>query len=137
MNRIPHFYMTADALLVAGNEVLLIRRKNEPFRGKWALPGGFVDAEERIPNAALRELEEETGITGVPLKEFGTYGEPGRDPRGRVVCVVYWAHLPEKPTATANDDAAECGWFDLDHPPEMAFDHAQILADARRRFHEL
>ena len=133
MNRTPYFYLTADALLIAGTEVLLIRRKHEPFQGKWALPGGFVDPEERIPDAAVRELNEETGITRIALREFGTYGDPGRDPRGRVVCVVYWAVLSEKPSAVAGDDAAECRWFDLNQLPELAFDHARILQDARHR----
>ena len=133
MKRTPYFYLTADALLIAKNEVLLIRRKNDPFSGSWALPGGFVDPDEKIPDAAMRELQEETGIAGIPLREFGTYGDPGRDPRGRVVCVVYWAVLDQKPEATAGDDAADCRWFDLDRLPDLAFDHARILADARQR----
>ena len=131
--RTPHFYLAADSLLIVGREVLLIQRKNEPFQGKWALPGGFVDPEEKIPDAAKRELLEETGITGIRLEEFGTYGDPGRDPRGRVVGVVYWAILPERPEAVAGDDAAKCQWFPLEGLPEMAFDHARILEDARRR----
>jgi 8-oxo-dGTP diphosphatase len=133
MKRYPYFYVTTDALLIVENEVLLVRRKHEPFQGKWALPGGFVELEEKIPDAVLRELQEETGITGVSLREFGTYGDPGRDPRGRVVCVVYWAVLSKKPGVQANDDAEDCGWFDLNHLPELAFDHARILQDACRR----
>ena len=92
-----------------------------------------MDADEKIPDAAIREMQEETGITGIPLREFGTYGDPGRDPRGRVVCVVYWAVLDQKPEATAGDDAADCRWFDLDQLPDLAFDHARILADARQK----
>ena len=133
MKRTPHFYLTADSLLIVKNEVLLIRRKNDPFQGSWALPGGFVDPEEKIPDAAIRELQEETGITGVSLREFGAYGDPGRDPRGRVVCVVYWTVLDRKPEAVAADDAAECRWFDLDLLPDPAFDHGRILIDARRK----
>ena len=133
----PPCYLTADSLLVVKNEVLLIQRGREPFEGKWALPGGFIEPEEKVKDGALRELEEETGITGVSLRQFATYGDPGRDPRGRVVCVVYWRRLTEKPKVTAGDDAADGRWFDLNKLPEMAFDHAIILADARARIEEL
>ena len=132
--REPQFYLAADSLLIVNEtEVLLIRRKNEPFQGKWALPGGFVEMDETIEAGAERELWEETGIRGVSLEQFGTYGDPGRDPRGRVVGVVYWALLTEKPKETAGDDAAEAAWFPLDALPEMAFDHDKILKDARER----
>lgn len=137
MKHQPQFYLTADALLVVGNEVLLIQRKHGPFEGHWALPGGFVEVGERIPDAAHRELQEETGISGFVMKEFGTYGDPGRDPRGRVVSVIYWIRLPEKPRSTAGDDAADARWYSFDQLPQLAFDHAQILAEARRRLPEL
>jgi 8-oxo-dGTP diphosphatase len=130
-------YLAADSLVFVGNEVLLVQRKNDPFRGRWAVPGGFVDLEERLEAAARRELEEETGINGIPLRFFGAYGEPGRDPRGRTITFIYWTRLPEKPEAKAADDAADCRWFDLDHLPELAFDHNQILKDAVLRMKEL
>lgn len=136
MSRQLNCFLTADALLIHENEVLLVRRKNEPFRGKWCVPGGFVDPDEKVEHAAARELEEETGVSGVWLKFFGVYSDPGRDPRGRTVTVVFWATLPEKPQARAGDDAAECGWFPIHHPPEMAFDHAKILEDARARMRD-
>ncbi len=135
--RQPSFYLTADTLLIVGNEVMLVQRKHDPFVGQWALPGGFVDPDEKVPDAARRELQEETGVTGVDLKQFGTYGDPGRDPRGRTVSVVYWQRLPHKPNSVAGDDAADCRWFPLDKLPPLAFDHSRILEDARERLHEL
>jgi 8-oxo-dGTP diphosphatase len=130
-------FLTADAALICRDEVLLVRRKNEPFRGKWCLPGGFVDPDELVQAGALRELQEETGVAGVELHPFGVYSDPGRDPRGRTVTFVFWAALAEKPKTVASDDAAECGWFRLDNPPEMAFDHGKILADIRSRLNEV
>jgi 8-oxo-dGTP diphosphatase len=132
MNR-PPCYLTADSILIFENEVLLIQRGRDPFQGKWALPGGFVDEGEKVLDAAKRELEEETGISGQNLVQFGAYGDPGRDPRGRVVSIAHWVLLEAKPEATAGDDAAEYGWFDLDHLPDLAFDHARILFDVRER----
>ncbi len=129
-------YLTADSVLVVEEDVLLIQRGNDPHKGMWAIPGGFVEEMEGVLAAAERELQEETGISGVPLKQFATYGDPGRDPRGRVVCVVYWSRLSSKPPATAGDDAALCRWFSLNHLPELAFDHAQILQDVRKRIEE-
>jgi 8-oxo-dGTP diphosphatase len=82
-------------------------------------------------DAALRELQEETGVENVNVVTFGTYGDPGRDPRGRTVTVVYIAQLNEKPQARAGDDAAECGWFQLNALPPMAFDHKKVLEDYR------
>jgi len=129
--------LTVDTLVVVGNEVLLVKRKNDPFQGKWALPGGFVEPDEKVSRAAERELEEETGVRAGSLRQFGTYGDPGRDPRGRTVSVVHWIRLSQKPKAVAADDAADCGWFAIDRLPDMAFDHATILEDARKRLPEL
>ena len=129
----PCSYLTADAVLIVDNEVLLVQRKYDPFKGKWGFPGGFVDPDEKVLDGAKRELQEETGITNVELSQFGAYGDPGRDPRGRTVSFVYWAFPKEKPHAKAADDAANCGWFSLDNLPEMAFDHGKILSDVRNR----
>ena len=129
----PNCYLTADVVLIAGNETLLIRRKYEPFEGSWAFPGGFVEDNETVIDGAARELEEETGVTGVSLTQFGTYADPGRDPRGRTVAVVYWAILEMKPVSNAGDDAADCGWFPLDALPGMAFDHGTIAADVLKQ----
>ena len=129
----PPCYLTADAILIVRNDVLLVQRKHEPFQGKWALPGGFVDEGEKVLDAAKRELQEETGVENISLTQFGAYGDPGRDPRGRVVSVVHWSLLEKQPSARAADDAADCKWFDLNDLPDLAFDHAQILADVRNR----
>ena len=132
--------LTVDVVLIAhaeGNpKVLLIRRKHPPFEGRWALPGGFVDPHEPLEDAARRELWEETGINPSHLKQLQTFGTPGRDPRGWTVSVVYLAYLGEGEAGglqpQAGDDAVEVGWFDLLAPPSLAFDHADILAHARK-----
>ncbi len=113
-------------------EVLLVRRARPPFRGRWALPGGFVEPDEALDEAARRELEEETGICGVYLEQLYTFGDPGRDPRGRAVTVAYWALVREAEPRPASD-AAEAAWFPADRPPPLAFDHAGILRTALRR----
>ncbi|MEL6357955.1 MAG: NUDIX domain-containing protein [Bacteroidota bacterium] len=114
--------------------VLLIQRGGEPFKGQWALPGGFVEMEEDLEASAQRELEEETGVKNVFLEQLYTYGQPGRDPRGRVISVAYYALVnlqDHPPTAASDADAAD--WFPLNGIPKLAFDHADILAMARRR----
>src|SRR5438876_2325313 len=117
----------------AAPRVLLIRRKHDPFAGCWALPGGFIEMEETLEESARRELREETGLDAGALVPLGVYGDPGRDPRGRTISVVYLAIVNRKKLQPrAADDAAEVDWFPLSRPPKLAFDHAKILADARR-----
>jgi 8-oxo-dGTP diphosphatase len=112
-------------------EVLLVRRLNEPYAGHWAIPGGFVEADEEPRAAAARELAEETGVRGAQLVESGVYAAPGRDPRGRVVSLAFWAYLPASAQIGAGGDVERATWFPADAPPlPLAFDHAQILADA-------
>jgi len=114
--------------------VLLIRRKKEPFAGSWAMPGGFVDENEWLEDAARRELEEETGVSVAELEQLYTAGDPGRDPRGWTVSVVYLAQVePDALKPKAADDADAVGWFPLDNLPPLAFDHAMILARVRTR----
>lgn len=116
-------------------EVLLIRRKHPPFMGKWAIPGGFVDMEEHIDDAAARELAEETGLAGITLHQFHAFGAIGRDPRHRTITIAYYGFLHNPDTAVkAGDDAAETGWHSLESLPPLAFDHADILAKARETF---
>lgn len=126
---------TADVVLLAAGHVLLIERGWDPYAGRWALPGGHVDAGETSLDASARELEEETGIT-VPvadLRQVGAFDAPGRDPRGRYVTVAYTATLPAPVQPTAGDDAAAARWWPLEGLPDLAFDHAEIVAAAARR----
>jgi len=129
----PRPALTVDALIITGDEkVLLIQRKNPPFKDLWALPGGFVDIAETPEKAAERELEEETGLKGIPLKQFHCYGAIDRDPRHRTVSIVFTGKIKNsadyKPIG--NDDAATAGWFDINNLPKLAFDHDVIISDA-------
>ena len=114
-------------------KVLLIRRAAPPFKGKWAIPGGYVHEDEALDEAALRELGEETGLRNVYLEQLYTFGEPKRDPRGRVITVAYFALVPDDVTARAGDDAAEAAWHSVYDLPDLAFDHAEILSYALQR----
>ena len=130
--------VTADVIIFtlrSGDlQVLLIRRKNPPFQGVWAIPGGFVDLEESLEEAALRELEEETGVRDVYLEQLFTFGDLGRDPRGRTITVAYFALVPATAIhPRAGDDATEARWWSMYHLPPLAFDHADILAYALQR----
>jgi len=112
-------------------QVLLVVRGNEPFEGRWALPGGFVEEHEDLPDAAARELAEETGLRPVVMDQVGAWGTPGRDPRGRVVSIVYVAVArPGADTVRGADDAARAAWRPVENLPPLAFDHDQILPAA-------
>jgi 8-oxo-dGTP diphosphatase len=109
-------------------EVLLIKRKRWPFGGMWAIPGGFVNMDESLEDAARRELGEETGVRDVYLEQLYTFGDPQRDPRMRVITVVYYALLQaDHLRIHAADDAADAAWFPMYGLPELAFDHRKIL----------
>ncbi|SOD67501.1 8-oxo-dGTP diphosphatase [Streptomyces zhaozhouensis] len=125
-------HYTADVVLIADGQVLLIQRGWPPHQGAWALPGGHVDPGETSLQAAVRELAEETGIQLAPtqLRELGVWGAPGRDPRGRYATTAYVAMLPEPIQPTAGDDATAAAWWPLDALPTLAFDHAGIIAAA-------
>lgn len=114
-------------------QVLLIRRGMSPFKGKWAIPGGFVHRDESLDDAARRELEEETGVREVYLEQLYTFGAPKRDPRGRVVTVAYFALVGDEVAARAGDDAAEVAWHSVSELPTLAFDHADIVHYALQR----
>lgn len=114
-------------------EVLLIKRAREPFKGLWALPGGFVDKDESLEAAAARELLEETGLSGIHLEQIGAFGDPGRDPRGHTVSVVFAAVVDQRIQARAADDAADAAWRSALRPPKLAFDHNKILSLVLKR----
>jgi len=114
-------------------ETLLIKRAKEPFEGQWAFPGGFIDQDEGLEAAALRELREETGLEGLTLEQIGAFGDPGRDPRGHTVSIVFGGIVETRRAAVASDDAAEVGWHSVYNPPRLAFDHQMILKAAVKR----
>jgi len=113
-------------------QVLLIERGAPPYKGQWALPGGFVLEPETLEEAARRELEEETGLRDVYLEQLYTFGDPDRDPRGRIVSVAYYALTPPAPLH-ASTDAANAAWHPAARPPRLAFDHAKILRTGLER----
>jgi 8-oxo-dGTP diphosphatase len=131
----PRPALTADVIVLTREpapRVLLIRRRHPPFAGSWALPGGFVDADEPLDTAARRELREETGLELTELTQMHTFGDPGRDPRGWTVSVAFAAVVdPATVQPVADDDAAEVAWHPLDHLPTLAFDHEKVLTFAR------
>ncbi len=135
----PRPALTVDCVVFGfdgsvGLQILLIRRGIEPFRGTWALPGGFVHMDEDLEGAARRELQEETGLRDVYLEQLYTFGEPGRDPRGRVVSVAYFALVrPDRHPAKGDTDASDAAWHPLDDLPALAFDHPRIIDTARER----
>lgn len=126
--------VTVDALVFAviGGKphVLLVRRGGEPFRGQWAVPGGFVDMDEELLHAAERELAEETGLSGVKLEQMHTFGTVGRDPRGRQITVCFLGLTgPDNMAVKGGDDAAEAKWWPVDALPHpLAFDHDAVVA---------
>lgn len=134
----PRPALTVDCVVFGLDDedlkVLLIQRALEPFAGKWALPGGFVRMEESLDDAARRELQEEAGIRPSHLEQLYTFGEPKRDPRGRVVTVAYFALVKlNEHQVHASTDAREAAWFSVWDTPKLAFDHAEILSVALQR----
>jgi 8-oxo-dGTP diphosphatase len=128
------FTISADAPVASALEVLLVKRGIAPFRGRWAIPGGFVLPKESLPEAALRELQEETGVRDVYLEQLYTFGDPGRDPRGRVVSVTYFALIAaDQRPLVAGSDAAEARFWPMSALPTLAFDHDGILGYALDR----
>lgn len=137
----PPVAVTVDLVVLTVRDdalqVLLVRRGEEPFTGRWALPGGFVRPDETLPAAAARELEEESAIA-LPhgrshLEQLAAYGDPDRDPRMRVVSVAYLGLVPDLPVPAAGGDARDSAWARADAVPDLAFDHARILRDGLER----
>ena len=132
----PHPAVTADCLVFAhtdeGMKLLLIQRKNEPCKGKWAFPGGFMDLDETTIDAARRELKEETGLVVGELHRVGIFDAIDRDPRERIITVAYYTILDKPAEVSGLDDAAQAKWFLLTELPDLAFDHKEILQEAER-----
>ena len=126
----PRPAVTADCVVFSndlnGLSVLLIERANEPFKGCWAFPGGFMDMEEDAEDCAKRELKEETGLEIRSMRQLGAFTDVNRDPRGRTVSIAYYA-IVEKSDVIGADDASQARWFPIDSIPPLAFDHDKIL----------
>lgn len=150
MRAFPPVAVTVDVVWlteIAGHRVvLLIKRGNHPFKGKWALPGGFANDDETLDEGARRELREETSLDALHLEQLGAYGDPGRDPRGHTVTVAYLAVGPPPQTPQGADDAADAQFWRLDDLDlagdgsasiiDIAFDHRTIICDAIARYNQ-
>lgn len=127
--------VTADAVIFkedpVGYKVLLVLRKNDPFKDQWALPGGFLAENESLKAGALRELKEETGLEMENLEQIGAFGDPGRDPRGRTISIAFVGKTKDSGQVNGGDDAKEAKWFRLNQLPKLAFDHSKILEAGR------
>jgi 8-oxo-dGTP diphosphatase len=136
----PRPMVTVDAVVfnTSGDrpKILLIKRGNEPFKGQWAFPGGFVNMDEELETAISRELAEETGLTSVKLEQLHTFGKCGRDPRGRNITIVFIG-VTKNSKIKSGDDATDARWFSTDDLPQMGFDHNDVAAVATKRLKEL
>ena len=136
----PRPAVTTDAVVFALREgelrVCLVERRKPPFKGRWALPGGFLEMDERAEAGARRELREETGLAPAALEFLGAYDDPGRDPRGRTISLAFFGVVAPGAEPQGGDDAARAEWAPALTAPPLAFDHDVILADALRRLRE-
>jgi len=127
----PRPALTVDAVVFRNEsgktELLLIQRKNPPYKEEWALPGGFVDMDETLETAVNRELLEETGLNNILLKQMHAFSTPGRDPRGHTISVVFMGILKDGQTVKAGDDAQNAEWFNINKLPKLAFDHKDVV----------
>ncbi|MBR6141242.1 MAG: NUDIX hydrolase [Bacteroidaceae bacterium] len=131
----PRPSVTADTVVIAKGEepqVLLVQRGNEPFKGCWAFPGGFMNMDETTEQCAVRELEEETSLKVNEVRQIGAYSKLDRDPRGRTITVAYLAIVDAPVAVKGQDDAAKAAWFPLSALPPLAFDHSDIIQDVAR-----
>ena len=125
--------MTGDCIVItkeANAKVLLIQRGDEPYKGCWAFPGGFMNMDETTEQCAIRELEEETGLKVNEVHQIGAYSKVDRDPRGRTITVAYLAIIEKPVSVVGQDDAAKAEWWPLSALPQLAFDHDEIMAEA-------
>ena len=133
----PRPSVTADCIVFTREntpQVLLIERGDEPFKGCWAFPGGFLNMDETTEQCAIRELKEETGLEMTDVQQIGTYSKVDRDPRGRTITVAYLAVVESQMEVKGQDDAAKAQWFPIDALPDLAFDHDEIMKDAIEAF---
>ena len=132
----PRMLVTVDAVVFVVDKqntpthLLLIERGNDPFKGHYALPGGFPEMDELLVHAAARELQEETGISGLELRQIGAFDDIDRDPRDRNIAIAFWGVIRNAVNPTAGDDAAKAQWFPINQLPPLAFDHAKIVKAA-------
>ena len=136
----PRPAVTADCVVItkeAGPKVLLIQRGDDPYKGCWAFPGGFMNMDETTEQCAIRELEEETGLHVNNVIQIGAYSKVDRDPRGRTVTVAYLAIVDRPLVVIGQDDAAKAEWWQLSDLPELAFDHDKIMQDAIRIYTQM
>lgn len=135
----PHPAVTTDCVIFGLEDgllkVLLVERGNEPCKGCWAFPGGFLNPDETVEQGALRELQEETGLDSAYMEQVGVFSDPDRDPRERVITVAFFSVMHVK-NVRAGDDAAKAKWLLVNDLPELAFDHDRILKAAIKRFRE-
>jgi 8-oxo-dGTP diphosphatase len=124
--------LTIDGAILKDGKILLIKRKNEPFKGKWALPGGFVKYGERVEDAVIREVKEETSLITKIKDVVGIYSDPNRDPRGHTVTIVFLLDITSG-KLKAEDDADDVKFFNLNKLPDLSFDHDIIIKDIIRR----
>ncbi len=136
----PRMLVTVDSVIFLNDSkglfthILLIKRKNNPFEGHYALPGGFPEIDELLCDAAMRELQEETGLTGIALHQLGAFDKIGRDPRDRNIAIAFWGYTTiENASISAGDDAEKAEWFPLESLPPLAFDHSEIIRVAKEK----
>ena len=136
----PRPAVTADCIVITREvepKVLLIQRGDQPFKGGWAFPGGFMNMDETTEQCAIRELEEETGLKVSDIHQIGAYSKVDRDPRGRTVTVAYLSVIDKPLPVTGQDDAAKAEWWPLSSLPILAFDHDEIISDAIAIYNKL
>ena len=136
----PRPAVTGDCIVITKEEnakVLLIQRGDEPYKGTWAFPGGFMNMDESTEQCAIRELEEETGLKVTDVYQIGAYSKVDRDPRGRTITVAYLAIIEKPISVIGQDDAAKAEWWPINSLPHLAFDHDEIVSDAITLYHKI